>query len=130
MLKIGYGVVSPRDQSPQAQHESLMDAGCCQVFVDRAAGKPGRHPELDKALMVASRPGDQLVVTSLERLGRSLEHLSKVANDLHQRGVDLVVLDQEIDTSTSEGRNFFDILGVIVDFEHALKSERGRGWFP
>lgn len=70
--------------------------------------------------------GDQLVVTKLDRLGRSLEHLIDLSNELQGRDVDLVVLDQGIDTSTAVGRMFFQILGSIAEFEHALMSERTR----
>ena len=63
-------------------------------------------------------------MTKLDRLGRSLEHLIPLANELQARGVDLVVLDQGIDTSTAVGRMFFQILGAIAEFEHALMSER------
>ena len=84
---------------------------------------PGRRPELDRALLVA-RAGDQLVVTKLDWLGRSLEHLIDLSTDLQARGVDLVVLDQGINTSTAVGRMFLHILGAIAEFEHALMSER------
>jgi len=66
--------------------------------------------------------GNQLVVTKLDRLGRSLEHLISLSRGLQERGVDLVVPDQGIDTSTAVGRMFFQILGAIA--EHALMSER------
>ena len=75
---------------------------------------------------MANRPKDQLVVTKLDRLGRSLEHLMELSNSLQGCGVDLVVLDQGIDTSTAVGRMFFQILGAIAEFEHALMSERTR----
>jgi DNA invertase Pin-like site-specific DNA recombinase len=68
--------------------------------------------------------GDQLVITKLDRLGRSLEHLIELAKQLQDRGVDLVVLDQGIDTSSAVGRLFFQIIGAIAEFEHALMSER------
>ena len=58
------------------------------------------------------------------RIGYALEHLIELAKDLQERGVDLVVLDQGIDTSTAVGRMFFQILGAIAEFEHALMSER------
>jgi resolvase-like protein len=93
------------------------------VFVDKASGKLTSRPELDKALMV-TRSGDQLVVTKLDRLGRSLEHLISLSKGLQERGVDLVVLDQGIDPSAAMGRMFFQILGAIAEFEHALMSER------
>ena len=113
-----------RDQSPDAQRDALTAAGCDQIFVDKASGKLARRPGLDKALLSASRAGDQLVVTKLDRLGRSLEHLIALSKDLQEHKVDLVVLDQGIDTSTAIGRMFFQILGSIAEFEHALMSER------
>src|SRR6266702_549917 len=123
-MRIGYGRVSTRDQNPDAQYDALTAAGCEQIFIDKASGKLARRPELDKALLVACRRGDQLVVTKLDRLGRSLAHLIDLSAQLQERGVDLVVLDQGIDTSTAVGRMFFQILGAIAEFEHALMSER------
>lgn len=125
-MRIGYGRVSTHDQHPEAQHDALTAAGCEQIFIDTASGKLARRPELDKALLSANRAGDQLVVTKLDRLGRSLENLIELSNTLQVRGVDLVVLDQGIDTSTAIGRMFFQILGSIAEFEHALMSERTR----
>ncbi len=125
-MRVGYGRVSTRDQNPDGQHDALTAAGCDELYIDKASGKLTSRPELDKALMVATRAGDQLVVTKLDRLGRSLEHLIALAAQLQDRGVDLVVLDQGIDTSTAVGRMFFQILGAIAEFEHALMSERTR----
>jgi DNA invertase Pin-like site-specific DNA recombinase len=124
-VRIGYGRVSTRDQNLDAQRDALVAAGCGEVFVDKASGKLAQRPELELALRM-TRGGDQLVVTKLDRLGRSLEHLIAVSKDLEARGVGLVVLDQGIDTSTAVGRMFFQILGSIAEFEHALMSERTR----
>jgi DNA invertase Pin-like site-specific DNA recombinase len=123
-MRIGYGRVSTRDQHPEAQHDALTAASCDEIFLDKASGKLARRPELDKALLSANRAGDQLVITKLDRLGRSLEHLIELSKLLQARGVDLVVLDQGIDTSTAVGRLFFSIIGAIAEFEHALMSER------
>ena len=125
-MRVGYGRVSTRDQNPDGQHDALAAAGCDEIFVDKASGKLASRPELDKALLIAARAGDQLVITKLDRLGRSLEHLIALSTQLQTRGVDLVVLDQGIDTSTAVGRMFFQILGAIAEFEHALMSERTR----
>ena len=124
-MRIGYGRVSTTDQNLDAQRDALQADGCDRVLVDRTSGKLARRPELDKALLVA-REGDQLVVTKLDRLGRSLDHLIVLSNELQARGVDLVVIDQGIDTSTAVGRMFFQILGAIAEFEHALMAERTR----
>ena len=120
----GYARVSTRDQHPEAQRDALTAAGCDQIFLDKVSGKLARRPELDKALLSANRVGDQLVVTKLDRLGRSLEHLIELSKRLQGAGVDLVVLDQGIDTSTAIGRMFFQILGAVAEFEHTLMSER------
>jgi DNA invertase Pin-like site-specific DNA recombinase len=125
-MRVGYGRVSTRDQNPDGQRDALVAAGCDEIFVDKASGKLASRPELDKALLIAARAGDQLVITKLDRLGRSLEHLITLSTQLQTRGVDLVVLDQGIDTSTAVGRMFFQILGAIAEFEHALMSERTR----
>lgn len=94
------------------------------MFLDTASGKLARRPKLDKALLSANRSGDQLVITKLDRLGRSLENLIDLSKTLQERGVDLVVLDQGIDTSPPAGRMFFQIIGSIAQFERALMSER------
>jgi DNA invertase Pin-like site-specific DNA recombinase len=123
-MRIGYGRVSTRDQHPEAQHDALAAAGCDEIFIDKASGTLARRPELDKALLSVNRAGDQLVATKLDRLGRSLEHLIELSKLLQARDVDLVVLDQGIDTSTAVGKLFFSIIGAIAEFEHALMSER------
>jgi len=124
-MRVGYGRVSTRDQNPEAQRDALAAAGCDQIFIDKASGKLASRPELDKALVVV-RNGDQLVITKLDRLGRSLKNLIEVSEDLRARGIGLVVLDQGIDTSTPAGRMFFQIIGAIAEFEHALMAERTR----
>jgi DNA invertase Pin-like site-specific DNA recombinase len=123
-MRVGYGRVSTRDQNPDSQEDALRAASCDEIFIDKASGKLARRPELDKALLCANRAGDQLVITKLDRLGRSLEHLIELAKLLQSHGVDLVVLDQGIDTSTAVGRLFFQIIGAIAEFEHSLMSER------
>ena len=120
-VRIGLARVSTRDQHPEAQQDALRAAGCEQVFTDTASGVLGHRPGL--ALLVARR-GDQLVVTRLDRLGRSLANLIEPSTLLQERGIDLVVLDQGVDTSTAAGRMFFSVLGAISEFEHALLSER------
>ena len=78
-MRIGYARVSTRDQHPEAHADALTGAGCERIY--QGPGKLARRPELDEALR-GLRAGDQLVVTKLDRLGRSLEHLIDLANDL------------------------------------------------
>lgn len=122
-MRIGYGRVSTRDQNPDAQKDALTAAGCDQIFVDKASGKLASRPELDKAL-IAVREGDEFVITKLDRLGRSLKNLIDLSNELRARGVNFIVLDQGINTSTPAGRMFFHMLGAIAEFERDLLVER------
>lgn len=124
-MRIGYGRVSTRDQNPDAQEDALATAKCDRIFVDKASGKLASRPELDKAL-IAAREGDEFVITKLDRLGRSLKNLIELSERLRDQKVNLVVIDQGIDTSTPAGRMFFQILGAIAEFEHAMIVERTR----
>jgi DNA invertase Pin-like site-specific DNA recombinase len=123
MAKVGYARVSTRDQHPEAQTDALSADGCERIFTDKASGKLARRPKLDAALDYL-RPGDELVITKLDRLGRSVRNLCELADQLSERRADLRVIDQGIDTSTPGGRLFFHILAAIAEFERELLSER------
>ena len=82
-----------------------------------------RRPALDEALSYL-RAGDTLVVTKLDRLGRSVRNLKQVADDLQARQVGLRAVSQGIDATTPGGRLFFHRLAAIAGFEHDLIVER------
>ena len=90
-----------------------------------ASGVRASRPEWDKCLE-RLEPGDALVSVRLDRIGRSVQNLIEVANLLRERGVDLVCLDQPIDTTTPLGKMFFTILAAFAEFEHDLIVERTR----
>ncbi|HEX2319879.1 MAG TPA: recombinase family protein [Streptosporangiaceae bacterium] len=126
MAMIGYARVSTGDQNPESQTARLRDRGCAKVFTDLGvSGKLAARPQWD-ACRAYLRDSDVLVVTKLDRIGRSVGNLVSVAADLQQRGVDLVVLDQAIDTATPAGRMLFHVLAAIAEFEHDLIAERTR----
>jgi DNA invertase Pin-like site-specific DNA recombinase len=114
--------VSTREQNPDSQLDALHAAGCERVFLDRASGKLARRPEWDR-LTELLRNGDQVVVTRLSRLARSVRHLTELAADLQHREVDLVVLQQGIDTATSSGRFLFHVLAAQDEMLADLISE-------
>lgn len=125
MSTLGYARISTTDQTADGQHDALTAAGCDRVFSDVASGKLARRPKLD-ALLEYARPGDVIVITKLDRLGRSVAHLVELAGVLQSRGIDLRVLHQGIDTATPGGRLTFHILASIAEFERDLISERTR----
>lgn len=123
MALIGYARVSTVDQHLDAQLDALAAAGCDKVFTDKLSGKLASRPQFDAALAYL-RPGDTLVVTKLDRVGRSVKNLIEVAEQLRERGIDLRVLLQGIDTSTPAGKMMFHMLAAIAEFERDLISER------
>ena len=126
MAKIGYARCSTRGQKDDTQVDELTVYGCDRIFVDHGvSGKHAARPELDAALAYA-REGDVLVITRLSRAMRSLKHLLALAEQLRERGIGLVVLKQQIDTTTPTGRLVFHILGAIDEFQRELIVEGTR----
>lgn len=120
MSRVGYGRVSTADQNPDSQRDALLAAGCDRLFVDAGvSGKLASRPEWD-ACLAYLRAGDELVITRLARAFRSLKHLMAAADQLRERGVELVVLKQAIDTTTPAGRLAFHILGAFDEFTREL----------
>ncbi len=124
-MLIGYARVSTRDQSLDGQLDALHRAGCERVFSEVASGARDDRPVLQETLAYA-RPGDVLVSLKLDRVARSLQHLTWLVADLNQRRVGLKSLTEEIDTSTPGGKLVFHIFGAIAEFERDLIRERTR----
>ena len=121
--KIGYARVSTNQQDEALQLDALQKAGTDRVFIDRASGTLTDRPGLMSALECA-RAGDSLIVWRLDRLGRSLRHLIDTVGDLERRGVGLISLTEQIDTSTPGGRLIFHVFGALAEFERDLIRER------
>jgi DNA invertase Pin-like site-specific DNA recombinase len=122
---IGYARVSNRDQNLDRQLDALGRAGCLRVFADRKSGKDTARPELSKALDFM-RPGDTLVVASLDRLSRSLQDLIAMVADLRQRGVGFRSLHEDLDTTTPGGRLVFHVFAALAEFIRELIVEGTR----
>lgn len=125
MTIIGYARVSTSDQNPDAQTDQLDAYGCEKLFIDTTSGTLSSRPSLTM-LMDYVRAGDTVVVTKLDRLGRSVKHLEELAGQLADKDVALVAISQGIDTKTAGGRLFFHVLAAIAEFEHDLIVERTR----
>jgi DNA invertase Pin-like site-specific DNA recombinase len=91
------------------------------------SGAKGRdkRPALDALLRaVNAREFDMVAAWSVDRLGRSLTDLLGILQALHDKGVDLFLHQQGLDTSTSAGKAMFQMLGVFAEFERAIVRER------
>lgn len=126
---IGYARVSSKSQNINPQIDALTRAGVApeHIYQDKASGtKRDGRTELEALLSRGIRRGDKLVITRLDRLARSMRDLQNIAHTLKEKEVDLFVTEQAIDTSTAEGRLFFNMLGSIAEFETELRKARQR----
>lgn len=124
MATIGYARVSTTGQDLAAQQDALRAAGCERVYADHGvSGARASRPEWDLCREVL-RSGDTLVVTKLDRLGRSLRNVLTVVDDLATADVALRILDLAADTSTASGRMVLSVLGAVAELERELARER------
>jgi DNA invertase Pin-like site-specific DNA recombinase len=126
--------VSTSDQTTKNQRRELLAVAkrhgwkITEIFEDSGvSGAKGRaqRPGLDGLLKaVARREVDLVAAWSVDRLGRSLQDLLGVLNELHAKGVDLYLHQQGLDTTTPAGKAMFQMLGVFAEFERAIIRER------
>lgn len=131
-----YARVSTDGQSINAQLAELREVAerrgwrIVHEYTDKGiSGAKGRdqRPALDAILKAATRGEfDMVAAWSVDRLGRSLQHLVAGLGDLHAAGVDLYLHKQGLDTSTPSGRAMFGMLGVFAEFEREMIAERVR----
>ncbi len=121
MSLIGYARVSSLGQSLDVQLDKLKH--CEKIFKEKQSGTTDKRSRL-KACLEYVRAGDVLVITRLDRLARSTLHLCQIAETLKEKGVDLQVLDQNINTADATGRLLFNMLGAIGQFETEIRAER------
>lgn len=126
-MKIGYARVSSTGQSLELQLEALKAAACEKIYREKAsASTTDGRPELEKALDQL-RAGDELVVTRLDRLARSVPDLYAIVNRIDQAGAAFACLQQgAIDTASSTGKLMLGVLGAVAQFERDLLLERQR----
>jgi len=122
-MKLGYARVSTKDQNLGLQIDALTKAGCEKIYQDIASGARTERPALNE-MINHLRPGDVLVIWKLDRLGRSLNHLIGLVNDLMIKNIGLQSLQDPIDTTTAQGRLSFNLFASLAEFERDLIRER------
>jgi DNA invertase Pin-like site-specific DNA recombinase len=124
-MKYGYARVSTAEQSLNRQIDKLKSVGIDKIITDIASG--GEHrPNLQKLLNDLNK-GDILVVTKLFRLVRSIKNFQEIMEILLAKGVDLVCIDGgKVDTTTAQGKLFWNTIAVISEVERDLIRERTK----
>lgn len=126
---IGYARVSTRGQDTDRQVTDLLSAGVRQddLYLDHgASGARASRSGFEQAVD-ALQEGDTLVVTTLDRLGRSTQNMLELARDFRKRGVGLRVLNLgggDVDTSTPMGAMMFTVMAALAQMELEIKRER------
>lgn len=123
-MKYGYARVSSSGQDLTIQVEALTKAGCETIRQEKVSGTSVQGREELNTLLEFLRDGDELVVTRVDRLARSIRDLQNIVYDLDKKGVVISATEQPINTKTSAGKCFLDMLGVFGEFETNLRKER------
>lgn len=126
---IGYARVSTKNQTTDRQQADLLAAGVRRddLYIDHGvSGARASRPEFDNALD-ALQDGDTLVVTTLDRMGRSTANMLALSAELRMRGAALQVLNLgggNVDTGTPMGGMVFTVMAALAEMELAIKRER------
>lgn len=116
---VGYARVFTARQNLDWQIQALKDVGCIHVFADRQSGKTAGRPELE-ACLDCLRPGDTMVVPSLDRLSCSLHELVTMVVGLSRRDLGFRSLHEGLDTTTPSGRLVFHVFTALAEFIREL----------
>ena len=128
MAILGYARVSTQDQRLSGQIEALTAAGATTIFKEKVSGARADRPQLTK-LMAGLQRGDLVLVTRIDRLGRSVRELLDLIDRIDKAGAKFRSLgDPLFDTSNAQGRLLLALLAAIAEFERELIRERtGEG---
>ena len=128
MTIYGYARVSTQDQQLTGQLAALKAAGAATIYREKVSGVRADRPQLAK-LMAGLKPDDVVVVTKLDRLGRSTRELLDLIDQISKAGASFRSLGDPLwDTGSSQGRLLSTMLAAIAEFERELIRERtGEG---
>lgn len=121
---IGYARVSTQDQSLDTQINALRLANCDIIYEEKVSSIKQR-PELERALNSLNK-GDVLVIYKLDRIGRSLDDIVTIHNRLKLLSVELVSINDHIDTTTTMGKAMFGMTAVFAELERNMLSDRTK----
>ena len=128
-MLIGYARTSTLEQRTglEAQQRDLKEYGCEKLFTEQVSSVAERE-QLEAALS-GLRAGDKLVVSKLDRLARSVQHLGQIIERINSAGASLVILDMggtAVDTSNVTGKLILNVMSSVSQFEREMMLERQR----
>ena len=126
MARIGYARVSTLDQDLDFQLAKLAAEGCSVIRSEKVSGG-NREGRAELATVLAFlRPGDELVITRLDRLGRDTRDVLHLIHECEQREAFVTVLDPHVSTRGEMGHIVLTVLGMVAQMERRFIRERQR----
>ena len=130
-MLIGFARVSTKEQDLKSQLEQLEAAGCEKIIHGKQSGASSQNDSKLRELVDYVRDGDVVVVTKLDRLGRSLKAILQTIEDIHEKGAMLKTLDGDVDTSQDSpfAKAMVSLIGTFAQLERDLivsRTSEGR----
>lgn len=123
-MKVSYSRVSSSGQSLEIQLDALKKFGCEKHFQEKVSATSTQGRSQLKECLDFVREGDELVITRIDRLARSVLDLQLIVKELTDKGVNLTATEQPISTKDATSKCFLDMLGVFAELETNLRKER------
>jgi DNA invertase Pin-like site-specific DNA recombinase len=126
MSKIGYARVSTAGQDTAIQIERLKAEGCAVIREEKVSGASREGRTELETILTFLRPGDELMVVRLDRLGRDTRDVLNIVHEVKQRGAYLTVLDPYVTTRGGDGEIVLTVLGMVAKMERQFILERQK----
>ncbi len=123
-MKVAYIRVSSTSQSLDVQRDAVQKQNVERIFEEKVSGTSTQGREKLKECLDFVREGDELVITRIDRLARSVLDLQLIIKELTAKGVTLTATEQPISTKDATSKCFLDMLGVFAELETNLRKER------
>lgn len=114
------------DRQEYILKEKGYDLNNCIVYQEKISGKSMSNRDELKRMLSEIKKGDNVIITDLSRLARSVKDLWLISDELLVKGATLISLKENIDLSTSSGRLIFTMIGAIYEFERSTLSDRTK----
>ena len=123
-MKVAYIRVSSSSQSLEVQRDAVQKENVERIFEEKVSGTSTKGRVKLKEMLEFVREGDELVITRVDRLARSVLDLQLIVQELTDKGVNLTATEQPISTKDATSRCFLDMLSVFSSFETNIRRER------
>lgn len=124
-MKVGYARVSTEHQNIRMQIEQLEKYGCDKIFQEVESGGNPSRTQMASCIHFL-RPGDTLVVCNIDRLARNKKHCDEILNYVDANGINLISINEGLDSKDQVGRLVLNILIAIAESERERSRERTK----